>query len=87
MSTVNVLMLGGPLDGQVCTVSTRRTYIRWEGVPAHSGSGELMTPRAYIYKIHELRGHGGTQYFVGTLGEDCAIKRLVEGYSPKESST
>lgn len=81
--TINVLMLGGPVDGQMFAIPARERLIRVPTLKDLAGITHPSTPtnaREAIYTVHALVDVSKVHYVGQTDMNECAMRTLVGGY-------
>jgi hypothetical protein len=80
---INVLMLGGPVDGQMFAVPARERLIRVPTLKDLAGVTHPSAPlnaREAIYTVHALVDVSRVHYVGQTDMNECAMRTLVGAY-------
>jgi hypothetical protein len=87
--TINVLMLGGPVDGQVYNVGARERIIRVPVIPEVPATAALTRPDSptnvleHIYTVNGIVDVTNVHYVGQCNLNDCPVRTLVGGYRRK----
>lgn len=80
---MNVLFIGGPMDGKRLVITDGiRTFYAYEKTDAPSSPGTNNTPKKIEYRAETLRDKDGRDYVVMACHGENIIERLISGYIP-----